>query len=67
MASLRYRLGRGAFRRRWSALFVLEPGPIDVFVGAASDDIHATGRIAVTGDTFAPDSHCTYLSEALAR
>ncbi|WP_105975658.1 glycoside hydrolase family 3 N-terminal domain-containing protein [Streptomyces geranii] len=44
--------------------FVLEPGPVDVSAGAASDDIRATGRFEITGDTITLDGRRSYLSEA---
>ncbi|MFD3377551.1 MULTISPECIES: beta-glucosidase [unclassified Streptomyces] len=45
--------------------FVLEPGPVEVSVGAASDDIRATGRFEITGDTIALAGRRSYLSEAV--
>ncbi|MCX5356239.1 glycoside hydrolase family 3 C-terminal domain-containing protein [Streptomyces mirabilis] len=47
--------------------FVLEPGPVDVSVGAASDDIRTTGRFEITGDTITLDGRRSYLSEAVTR
>ncbi|MFD8812790.1 fibronectin type III-like domain-contianing protein, partial [Streptomyces sp. NPDC059627] len=47
--------------------FVLEPGPVDVSVGAASDDIRTTGRFEITGDTITLDGRRSYLSEAATR
>ncbi|MGX9885544.1 beta-glucosidase [Streptomyces sp. NPDC002276] len=47
--------------------FVLEPGPVDVSVGAASDDIRTTGRFEITGDTLTLDGRRTYLSQAVTR
>ncbi|MFF3577688.1 beta-glucosidase family protein [Streptomyces mirabilis] len=47
--------------------FVLEPGPVDVSVGPASDDIRTTGRFEITGDTITLDGRRSYLSEAVTR
>lgn len=47
--------------------FILEPGPVDVSVGAASDDIRVTGRFEITGDTIALAGRRSYLSEAVTR
>jgi len=47
--------------------FVLEPGPIDVSVGAASDDIRARNRFEVTGDTIDLRGRRSYLSHATTR
>ncbi|MFI6549328.1 beta-glucosidase [Streptomyces prunicolor] len=47
--------------------FVLEAGPVDVSVGAASDDIRARGRFEITGDTIALHGGRSYLSEAVTR
>lgn len=30
---------------------VVEPGPVDIMIGASSDDIRLSGRIEITGDT----------------
>lgn len=45
--------------------FVLEPGPIQVMVGAASDDIRCNATIELTGPTLDLTGRRTYLSTAV--
>ncbi len=47
--------------------FMLEPGPIDVWVGSASDDIRARGRFQIVGDTIDLHGRRSYLSTAVER
>jgi beta-glucosidase len=47
--------------------FILEPGPIDVWVGSASDDIRVRGRFEVLGDAIDLHGRRTYLSTAFER
>lgn len=42
--------------------FILEPGPIEVWVGSASDDIRAQGRFEVVGETINLHGRRSYLS-----
>jgi beta-glucosidase len=46
--------------------FVLEPGPIQVMVGAASDDIRGTATVEITGPFRELTGHRTYLGIATA-
>jgi len=50
-----------------SGSFILEPGPIEVWVGAASDDSRARGRFEVVGDTIDLHGRRSYLSTAVER
>lgn len=47
--------------------FILEPGPIEVWVGSASDDIRARSRFEVVGDTIDLHRRRSYLSTAVER
>jgi beta-xylosidase len=47
--------------------FILEPGPIEVWIGSASDDIRARGRFQVVGDTIDLHGRRSYLSTAVER
>ncbi|WP_019926606.1 beta-glucosidase [Nocardia sp. BMG111209] len=47
--------------------FILEPGPVGVMAGAASDDIRSRGSFEITGDTIVLDGRRSYLSEAVTR
>ena len=47
--------------------FILEPGPIEVWIGATSDDIRARGRFEVVGDTINLHGRRSYLSTAIER
>jgi beta-glucosidase len=47
--------------------FMLEPGPIEVWVGSASDDIRVRGRFQVVGDTIDLHGRRSYLSTAVER
>jgi beta-glucosidase len=47
--------------------FILEPGPIDVWVGSASDDIRARGHFEVIGNTIDLHGRRSYLSTAVER
>jgi beta-glucosidase len=44
--------------------FVLEPGPIEVFIGSSSDDIRLTGAFEAVGPTVQLEGRRTYLSKA---
>ena len=46
--------------------FVLEPGPIDVLIGSASDDIRARGSFEVVGPTVRLGKARSFLSESRA-
>jgi beta-xylosidase len=47
--------------------FMLEPGPIEAWVGSASDDIRVRGRFQVVGDTIDLHGRRSYLSTAVER
>jgi beta-glucosidase len=46
---------------------ILEPGPVEVLVGSAADDIRARGRFEVTGDTTILTAPRAFLSHARER
>jgi beta-xylosidase len=50
-----------------SGQFVLEPGPIEVWIGSASDDIRARGHFEIVGAPTALQGQRSYLSSAIER